>query len=460
MTNTLNRSEIIKWIICLALALACFLIPESAVITMKVKIFLFITVLGLSFAAFELTPNLLIAIMMPALWAFFGVAPIGTILSFWTSIMPLMVVGVLFMVASMEDCGLLRRVGLKMMCLAKGNYMILLMIFFITTVVLTIFTNGTGYLIAASLGVGLCVTLNGMQKNVGAGVAAAVMIGGCTSHIYTYQAAGWAILMPAAGNYVDPSAVTPLTIIIHNFPMFLISALLVWVGGKMFKPEESLGEIVYFQEQLHEMGEMSRKERVNLVMLILVLLYVFTVSFHGLDVNYGYALIPWIVYFPFVNGADSETIKKVNFEIVFFMGACMGIGTVANTLGLGAPIVQMIDSLLNGNNSAFALTGIVFGIVFILNFVMTPLAIWALITDPILSMAVSMGLNPLGVTYAINACSEAILFPYEYVPYLLVYAFGMMRMGDFIKYNIIRSVVILLSMVFIMVPYWSLLGII
>ena len=89
---------------------------------------------------------------------------------------------------------------------------------------------------------------------------------------------------------------------------------------------------------------------------------------------------------------------------------------------------------------------------------MTPLAIFSLITDPILMMVTQMGYSPIPFTYAISACSEAIIFPYEYVPYLIVYGFGMIRMNDFIKYNIIRSILVFGGILFVLVPYWYLIG--
>ena len=60
--------------------------------------------------------------------------------------------------------------------------------------------------------------------------------------------------------------------------------------------------------------------------------------------------------------------------------------------------------------------------------------------------------------YAVNACSEAIIFPYEYVPYLVVYAFGMISMKDFIKYNIMRSAIFFVGFLLVLVPYWMLIG--
>lgn len=202
MTTSLSRTQLIQWGICFLLALACLLIPESELITRNAKLFFLVTVFGLALAAFELVPTILISVMMPALWMILNVAPISVVLSSWTNTTPLMIVGAFFMAVSLEESGLLRRVAYYLMCKAKGSYLALLMSLFLVTVLLNVLTSGRGYLVTAPLAVGLCVTLGGMQKNLGAGLAAAVMVGGCTSHIYTYQASAWGVLMQMAGNYV------------------------------------------------------------------------------------------------------------------------------------------------------------------------------------------------------------------------------------------------------------------
>lgn len=459
MTTSLSRNQLIQWGICFLLAFACLLIPESELITRNAKLFFLVTVFGLALAAFELVPTILISVMMPALWMILNVAPVSVVLSSWTNTTPLMIVGALFMAASLEESGLLRRVAYYLMCKAKGSYLALLMSLFLVTVLLNVLTSGRGYLVTAPLAVGLCVTLGGMQKNLGAGLAAAVMVGGCTSHIYTYQASAWGVLMQMAGNYVGPTDITPLSIIYHNWPMFVVSFILIWISAKMFKPEEGLGEVVYFQEHLAEMGKITRREKVNAFMLVLVLIYIFGVDIHKLDVNLGFALIPWIVYLPFLEGADFKTVRKINLDMVFFVTACMGIGTVASSLGIGVAITGVLESILAGSTNPLMITALIFLIVFALNFLMTPLAIFALIVDPVLAMVVDLGFNPIGFTYAISVCSEAILLPYEYVPYLIVYGFGMMRMNDFLKYNIVRSIIVFLGVVFILTPYWLLIGI-
>lgn len=428
-TNSISRAEMIKWIITVVLAAVFLLVPEQGIYTSQVKMFMAITVGALALAAFELVPILFISILMPALWVLFKVAPVAVIMSPWVGTTMIMIFGAYFMAASLERSGLLRRIAFYLMCKVKGNYFVLLLSIMCVGIVMNILTAGRGYLIMAALGVGLCMSLNCMEKKLGAGIASAIMLGACTSHAYTYQVSGWSIIMKMAEGYIGPTDVTPLSIILHNWPLFFVSLFILFITAKMFKPEEGLGEIVYFKEQLKNMGPVTRVEKANAIMLVILLVYIFTVQIHKLDINLGFAIIPFMVYLPFVNGADSDAIKDVNYSVILFVAACMGIGTVASNLGLGVALMEVCGTLLHGSTNPIALMGIVFTIVFGLNFLMTPAAIIALIIEPIILLATSMGYSAVPFAYAVNACSEAIIFPYEYVPYLVVYAFGMISSG-------------------------------
>ena len=457
-TYSISRAEMIKWIITIVLAAVFLLVPEQGIYTAQVKMFMAITVGALALAAFELVPILFISILMPALWALFKVAPVAVIMSPWVGTTMIMIFGAYFMAASLERSGLLRRIAYYLMCKVKGNYFVLLFSIMCVGIVMNILTAGRGYLIMAALGVGLCMSLNCMEKKLGAGIASAIMLGACTSHAYTYQVSGWSIIMKMAEGYIGPTDVTPLSIILHNWPLFFVSLFILFLTAKMFKPEEGLGEIIYFKEQLKNMGPVSRVEKANAVMLVVLLVYIFTIQIHKLDINLGFAIIPFMVYLPFVNGADSDAVKDVNYSVILFVAACMGIGTVASSLGLGVALMDVCGTLLHGSTNPIALMGIVFTIVFGLNFLMTPAAIIALIIEPIILLATSMGYSAVPFAYAVNACSEAIIFPYEYVPYLVVYAFGMISMKDFIKYNIMRSIIFFIGFLVVLVPYWMLIG--
>ena len=59
-------------------------------------------------------------------------------------------------------------------------------------------------------------------------------------------------------------------------------------------------------------------------------------SFLGWKTAYGFSILAWAVYLPGIRLANGETLKKVNFGIVFFTVACISIGTVGNAVGVGA----------------------------------------------------------------------------------------------------------------------------
>lgn len=456
--SSMKKSIKIQWAVSILLTLIICFIPVQGFLTGQIKAFLAITVFCLALAAFELVPLLFISILLPALYALFKVADATVIMSPWLGTTFLLIVGAMFMSQSLDESGLLRRIAFWMMTKIKGSYFLLMLGLMIVAILMNIFTSGNGYLLMAALGMGLCVALKGMKKNVGAGIATAIMLGGCTSHAYTYQVTSWGPILSLAGDLLPNGAITPLNIIIHNWPLMIISVLILWIVSKMYKPEEPLGDVQFFEEQLEKMGKLTRREKVNAVMLILVLIYIFTISIHKLDLNLGFAIIPWMVLLPGLNGADEKTISHMNFSIIFFVAACMSIGMVATNLGMDEIIGQLCRTLLGGHTSVFAVFAIIFAIVFVLNFFMTPLAIFALIIVPILNLAIDMGFNPVPFAYAVNACSEAIIFPYEYVPYLLVFSFSMISMKDFIKVNVLRSIIFFGGYLVILVPYWMLIG--
>ena len=453
-----RRNELIKWAISAFFVIVIMLLPEQGLLTHQFKTFLAITVFCLALAAFELVPEMFIAIVMPSLWIFFGAAETSVVMSSWVGTTMLMLCGAFFLGAALDDCGLLRRIAYTIMCKVKGSYFKLLASVMIVGIVLNILSNGQGYCIIAPLAAGLCLSLNEMKTRVGAGIAAAAMLGGCTAHAYTYQASAWGVIMKMGSAYLGPTEITPLSIILHCWPMFFVSLFIVWVISKWYKPDKELGEIVYFQEQLALMGKMTRKEKANIFVMLLVLVYIFTVGIHKLDVNLGFALLPWLLFLPGIDGADVNTFKKMNITMLFFVAACMSIGAVASSMGMADAIKTFCIAVLQGNTSPTAIMGIVFAIVFALNFLMTPLAIFSLTIEPMCALAVTAGLSPVPFAYAVNACSEAIFLPYEYVPYLVIYAFGMIKSTDFIKINVMRSAVFFAGFLIILVPYWRLIG--
>lgn len=67
-------------------------------------------------------------------------------------------------------------------------------------------------------------------------------------------------------------------------------------------------------------------------------------------------------------------------------------------------------------------------------------------------------MDPTAFIYALMHSAEAIILPYEYVPYLCVYAYGMLSMKDFAKMSAVRCVLYFAGFMLVLLPYWMLIG--
>ena len=116
--------------------------------------------------------------------------------------------------------------------------------------------------------------------------------------------------------------------------MFLVSIVVLYIAYLMFRPKEGLGDIKYFREHLDAMGKMTRREKVNAIVLVLLVLYVFTTEWTGLTMELGFAIIPFLLYLPGINGAEFETALKTNFEMLSSLPAAWPLVPLLPNLGL------------------------------------------------------------------------------------------------------------------------------
>ncbi len=450
----------IKWALTIIVPLILFLIPYSGFYTYKVKMFFVITVFGLFVIAFEFFHIAVMAALLPALWAIFQVAPMSVVMAPWTGTTMYLCLGAFLLAATLEESGLLKRISYWIMSKTGENYAALLFGLFGAGVVITVLTFGSGYIVMAALGYGLCRSLNIMGTRMSAAIAMVCMLGTCSAKCFTYCATTYAIIIGMAKDLLADFDVNVFQAIGHNWPMALVSLVTIAVIVKWYKADRPLNGKAYFKEELEKLGPISHREKANILILCLVVGFLLTNPIHHLDSAYGFMIFPWLIFLPFINGATVECFKNMNWGMIFFMAGCMAIGTVASSLGFGTLINDVCVPMFEGRNNIFYIFGMVFLIVFVLNFLMTPLAIWALLTEPLMQIAITLNMDPRPFVYALIHCAEAIILPYEYVPYLTIYAFGMMSMVDFIKMNIVRCIIYVIGFMALLVPYWYLIGVI
>ena len=144
--------------------------------------------------------------------------------------------------------------------------------------------------------------------------------------------------------------------------------------------------------------------------------------------------------------------------MVFFCVACLSIGITSSHLGIGKMVAELLIPVLEPLSSnvvvaAIAIVGVV------LNLLLTPFAILAGFSEPIAQIAAGLGINPLGALYGLYVGVDQIFLPYEYLSYLIFYAFGLMKMTDFIKLATTKTVLAVLLIIFVLIPWWNFMGV-
>ena len=104
-------------------------------------------------------------------------------------------------------------------------------------------------------------------------------------------------------------------------------------------------------------------------------------------------------------------------------------------------------------------SGFVWILCVVLNFLMTPLAIWGAVTAPLTDIALSIGMNPEALYMIIYHACDQIILPYENVYYLIFFSFGAMKLSDFAKGMGVKMLVNFIFVMVLLVPFWMITGV-
>ncbi len=449
----------VKWIITVTIPIVLLLIPQTTFYAYPVKCFFAITVFSILLAAFELVPSALIGLLLTGMYLAFNVAPVNIIMSPWLGTTLYMVLGGYALAGILDKSGILKRISYVLMSKVGSNYMVILFALFFTGVILTILTFGRGYIILAALCLGLCRSLDLLNTRASVGICWACMLGAISAKTFVYCVSMYAVIVGAANGILDGFNVTFFQAIGHNWPMMLVSMFILFVIGKWYNAEGALEGRAYFIQKRQALGPMTSKEKSAAVVLLIVFTLLCTESLHGISNAVVFMLVPWLAMLPIFGHDAKEVLGSINFGIMFFIAGCLSIGTVAASLGFGDLLTTVFTPIIaNSGNNPFVIFGGIFAIVFFLNFLMTPMAIWGLFTAPAMQIALDLGMNVRPFVYALGHCAEAVIMPYEYTPYLIVYSFGMISMQDFIKTSCVRCALYLAGFLLLLIPYWMLIG--
>ena len=159
MVADIDKKTMIKWIITVSIPLSILMIGTNEVFTYEVKMFLFVTTLGILLAAFELMELMAIAMVFLIGYVMLKVASFEVVLAGWIGTVPLNVVGGYLLACTLDRIGLLRRIAYWCILRTGGSYYGLLYGVFAAGVVINAITGGNAWIIMAAFTFGLCLSL-------------------------------------------------------------------------------------------------------------------------------------------------------------------------------------------------------------------------------------------------------------------------------------------------------------
>ncbi len=456
MSTKLSKGDMAKWIAQIGIPLIIALIPCGEVYTMQMKLFFVSTIFAILCFALETINQTLISLLLPAFWVYAGVADAATAFSPWLQYIPWVSLAGLLLAAALERTGLLQRIAYWALVKTGGTYTGIIWAIALVSIVATIIIGNNVVFPMCALTYGICVALNTGKSKTTAGIM-------LTAAICVLTTSGTIMMAPMISMGIGMSITGPLSFLgffeslMINAPVFIEIFLMVFIISKLCKPKEGLQGKAYFLQKLNEMGKVTTQEIKAAAILIFYLAYIILKDYHHLPLEWGLVVIPMLMALPGIRCATDEDIKKLNYGLIFFVAACMAIGSVAGSLGVGQIMVNFFLPYLNGAGY-YTFFLIEFFTFFLCNFVMTPLAMAAGFTVPFASLAVEMGINPMAVYYFMIHSYDQIVMPYEYALYLIFFAFGMIHMKDFMKIMGIKCIVAFVVLFAILLPFWNFMG--
>lgn len=453
-----SKSLLAKDLATIIFPLILLLIPCGDVYTFKLKVFFATTVMAILCFAFENVNQTAVALLLPSFWVISGIAQASVAFNPWTTYIPWSMLAGLALAAVLESTGLLQRASYWIIAKVGGTYNKVLIAIAIIGIGGSLLVGDVSIPLAA-LCFGLCQALDLKLSKEAAGI----MLVGAMSSLMPYTVMFNTVLLPLgmASDLLGENAHLwgYFEALWNNLPRFLEMAICVVVAMLIFKPSQPISGKAYFGAKLKEMGKMNVGEKKTAALVIFYFIFLASKGFNGLvSVEWGMVFIPLLTICPVIGAGTNTDIRGISFNFVIFVSTCMAIGTVAVSLGISDIVVNLVLPYLEGKGTMFFF--IVEWVACVLaNFVMTPMAIKAAFSIPFTVLAQGLDINHMAVYYIMNEACDQIIFPYEYALYLIYFAFGVVKMSDFMKMMGIKMAISFVMTFGVVIPWWYFVGV-
>lgn len=447
----------VKWALISVLVLSVLLIPESAVVSSSLKTFLAITIFCILLIAFDLMPITIPCILLPVAYIIFQVAPAEAVFSGWAKSTPWMFLAVFVIANALTRVGLLERIAYWSMARIGGSFLRLAILVLVLGIALSLaLPGGNAHVPLFFFVIGVCQAM-GWNKSKETSLLLVYTYLGTYTTIKFFLNPYIFLIANMQQSTASLENVGFTTYLFHNAVFLLWLVIAAFAAYKILKPEGKMQSKTYFQEKHKSLGAMTLEQKRAVAITILLLALIMTTNLHHIEMGWCFVLICCLMYFPGIGMGTQEDIKKANYGMVFFVAACMSIGSAGVAVGLGS----LVSSILTPYMGQLGVTGF-FLVILLMGFFglffMPPLAILAVFTAPLTQIAVDLGINPLPVWYTISISTNLLVFPYEYAAYKFGFSYQLIEMKDFVKVYLTKALMLIAFTMLVALPYWRFIG--
>lgn len=458
----LDKSNLIKWFICLLVPVCIWLTSVNDAInyTADLRMFFVITAFCILLIAFDFFDPLVPAVFLSTAYFLSGIAPMNVAFGSWVNDTVWMILGALLLAKILDECGLLRRIALWSIKRCGGTYNGALYGLFIAGFFVNMITFGNGFIIMLTLGYGVCKAMNLELSRESSFICVATVLGALTPLCFIYNSVYNSIAISAIRT-LDPA----FTIQWYEVPLYLgiimlpLCFLIIWVFTKLYHTNKfgMEGQKDALAKELSLLPPMSIKEKKVVVIISVLVIYLLAAPLTKMAPAWGFMVIPYLFFLPGINVADAQTCKKLNWSAMFFMASCLCIGTVSQYLGASKFISLTVTPLLEGHGTLFAFCCLlIFGT--IAHLFMPPYAMMAALTMPFIDVGMGLGIKPVASLMTLQLATDMVFFPYEAAASLIMYGFGFMTMKDFLYLSSVKIFITMIAFLALIYPYWHWLG--
>ncbi len=213
------------------------------------------------------------------------------------------------------------------------------------------------------------------------------------------------------------------------------------------------------QEEREKSGKKVAGQEVKaaIIMLLVVALWL-TEGLHGINATYV-ALIGVVLMFA-SRILTSKDLKSINFGLLLFLITAFAIGTVMKESGVSNIIFTQISRIMPGQESSFYLLSMVL-IVMALHMVIGSSITTLSVAVPSLVLMTEGMVNPL-IVVLLSYISVNIhyIVPFQHVTIMIGSANKLYKDKLVMKFGLLMTILTLLIIGFVYIPWWKLIGLI